>query len=265
MGWSEILLLGFNALLALFTFLLWDATRKLWKSSERQIAAAHEAASAARISANAASVSANAALEANAFNLKVFAADQRPWLVVEITGAHSPLASENGRLKLAVSYRLYNIGKTPATRITWFASCRPMLGPYSSGGKLHVPAPPPHTQLVEICKGFSDVDERLPNWGQLLFPSESKRGVETLEVDVGEFKGPAAESKDGSVLPLLFVCANYGFSFDESAHQTALVYAVFRRDPTDPSRSRHFTLAELPIPASDLVIKPYEPSSGVVT
>src|SRR5262249_15837506 len=98
--------------IAAFTWTLWRATDKLWQAGEKQIAVAQKTAEAATESADAAYLSAKAALRAEQAHVFPIIENENIVEMVQSWGRSGNPAREIKRIR--VSYRLKNLGKTPA-------------------------------------------------------------------------------------------------------------------------------------------------------
>lgn len=123
----------------------------------------------------------------------------------------------------------------------------------------------PQAQLLDLCKGLSKRESHLMNIGKQLFPSDSIEENDEHSQNIERFRGPGVEGTNGEVLPLIFTCASYLSGFDNSFHQTGRAFALFVRDPAQPSRRRYLRLKDLPVAAAELVIELYEPAGNVTT
>jgi hypothetical protein len=72
----------------------------------------------AKESAEAAKLSADTAIDSNKLTRDLFYAEQRPWLILEITG-WSPLIWEDKGARFSIDVTITNAGKSPATNV-WF-------------------------------------------------------------------------------------------------------------------------------------------------
>lgn len=122
---------GFTIVLAISTIGLWLATNKLWAAGEKQFGLLSESAAAQSRDMQA---SIAAAQEANTLNREVFIANQRAWL--QWTIPQMGVLKKNGpRLTLTISGTLKNLGRIPASNISYF-------------GRLYVP--PPNTAAINL-------------------------------------------------------------------------------------------------------------------
>lgn len=117
-----LLLVVFNGLLALFTYLLYRATAGLWEASKQQsldikeqLRIAAEASAATKMAAEAATRSALAAANAAEAAKATFIAAHRPKLLAR----HVQLFPLDAHKALSIRYEWANVGGTPAY---WFES-----------------------------------------------------------------------------------------------------------------------------------------------
>jgi hypothetical protein len=107
---TDSLLILFNALLALFTWLLYDATRKLWKAGDAQLEFLRKSAAYQSRDMQA---SIAAAAEANRISREGLQATQRAWISEESAIAGDFIWSEKGG-EVVIATTIRNIGNIPA-------------------------------------------------------------------------------------------------------------------------------------------------------
>lgn len=209
------------------------------------ISANRTAAKAAKAAENAA----NAAIESNSISRTAMIAEQRPWVSVDAEVA-GPLAfSAEGwdagvRWHIPLKYRLHNLGKTPATNVSFFAQIIPFTISHWPVSKVKdgIPQgqPIPGTDIAKefeaVC-GFPEaMTKNNMGSGQLLFPSEIRDGIFILNGNPSRFdevkKSPDGfgGAKGGNFL--IVVCASYGSTFSADLYRTAKAFQLFKRSGT---------------------------------
>jgi hypothetical protein len=200
------------------------------------------------------------------------AAAAAPWpmISIELLLPRSSLRCSDARhLTVSIPYRLRNQGGAPAKAVQWNATLYPLMSRYvrkDTGERLEPRGyTTPQAQLLDLCKGLSDVDSPLRNIGKQLFPSGVLEEDHEHLQNIDRFRGPGVEGTNGEVLPLIFTCVSYLSGFDNSFHQTGRAFALFVRDTTQGVGRRYLRLSDLPVAAAELVIEPYEPAGSVTT
>jgi hypothetical protein len=217
--WSDWLLVGFNGLLALFTYLLWKSTDKLWAAGEKQIAVARDAADAARRSAET--------------GRQALISAQRAWIKInkiDIASANpgSGLTLDHNWANIPICFRITNVGTAPALKVKLMAQMV-VVTPSAIGKPYEV-----QREMSNLTRsgGFSV--------GRTIFPSEDfPRG--TNEMWYQEFRvcreeiDKALELPRSNIIAFFYIVGfiDYTFPTDLSCHhQTGFVVGLRRRDGT---------------------------------
>ncbi len=194
--WTMVMGLATVTAVLLLAATLWE-TRKAGK-------AAGVMADQARNTTEAAIASAGWAEESTKLSRDALLADQRAWIVIELSFDEDFMIYE-GEAHLSVVVRATNIGKTPALYV--------------------------HTDIDMTFGGDADVlrdtmrtenSSRRARIGRIILPQQSYERPYTLT---------AAEPERGGKLhitPYVIVCTTYEIWGDERRHQTALIYYVSR-------------------------------------
>lgn len=194
----------------------------------------------------------------------------RPMIQVEMFSPRSALAlGSNNQLQVTVPYRLRNCGNAPAKGVLWSATLYPFRGPYVPEGSDECVFPPdapvPESRLRDICKQLANQPCPRGAWEREFLPNYVIESETYLAQDFAKFQGPAAEGANGDVLPLIFACTTYFSAYDDSYHQTGLVFAIFLQDASEESGRRHLRLRDLPVGAGEMIVEAWGMGGNVMS
>lgn len=206
-------------LLVLFNGLLVAATIALFVSGERNVEVARKSANAAKDSADAAN---KAAMVAE----KTLIAGQRAWIRIDEIGLGGEgLAFDQNGASVAVSFKITNVGNSPAINITahaWLIALK-HGGPFA---------------LQEQQRLCSEVRKAPFGIGFTLFPGETfptNMGLGSWSLGTNtspdEIKKGLEPSADGKHIALqVFGCVDYTFATDPTIHhQTGFIRDLRKR------------------------------------
>jgi len=174
-------------IIAIFTITLWRSTDKMWLSAEKQIKVAISATKAAERSADVAE--------------KSILFIDRPWVSIKIE-CNGPLEFKSETINAPVRITLTNIGKSPATNVSYQAVLYADIAEASVEGN-------------HLARKTGEKYPAYLNFGRVLFPDEVFSFTETLTLDRATFierinivhTGPDSEKLG---YPAVCVIANYG-------------------------------------------------------
>jgi len=188
-----------------------------------------------------AETAANAAIEQNKISRDAMIADQRPWLPLDVD-LTTPLvfdhkAGDSGGLwQISLRWNTKNIGKTPATNVSfsarlipWIFDSVPVDEKAQATGPI-VPGTNIATEFDDVC-GFT---ERLTDYkigfGQIMFPNETN---EKWTRDFGLNGDPhlfkvAKELHTYTGQFLIIACLTYGSTISDSKYRTAKAYSLWK-------------------------------------
>ena len=223
------------------------------KTQTTQIRIGRSALGASRIAADAAKKSADTARTA-------LIADQRPWVPLDVAIA-GPLVHEasgsDEKWHIALSYRIKNVGKTPAFAAKVHARAVPwMLGPnVVKDGAVVTRKSTDVERLIGDITEFTDrVKQMMSKFdARILFPQDEDIGHFDVSVDQTLIAN-VLESPDNYAGHLILVAAvTYRDQFSDNVHTTAKAFHLFK----PPWPSGRIDLAGDTVPATDLVLVPY--------
>ena len=147
-----------------------------------------------------------------ALSRKMYAADHRPWIQVNIVGPASDLeCSDRTGGQVSINVELKNTGNTPAAKVGLWATFIPQF---------LVPGEEPHASLAQelesLCSQSVQATKDDRTFGSLLFPNESTKQEFTVSRGAKAFKVPAGARFSGQFYFL--ACSAYATTFDDTTH-----------------------------------------------
>jgi hypothetical protein len=198
-----------TAVIGLFTWRLWSATRSLGASDEKQIAIAREAADAAGHSANVAE--------------RALIAAHRPWIMADISVGGPIIYNVNG-LNFTLRFQLKNIGRSPATNV-WVKTC--VFAPAIGVDSAMISPRARLNQLIAESKAA-----RPTPFGYALFPDEVI--VQDVTMGIGQEELTRITQVTEMIFPTVIGAIIYRSSFDERPHHTGFFVEVRRSEAPRP-------------------------------
>lgn len=200
-----------------------------------------------------------------------FIANQRPWVSVEVDLASDLAYDGEGwnagtRWHIKLGYRLKNLGKTPATNVSFFAEIVPFVISHfpKSTIKDGIPqmlTPVPGTdvakELESICTYCEGMTEHGMGSGHFLFPEEPEERAFTINAQTTIFED-VRKSQDGYLGQfLVLVCVTYGSTFSKDTYRTAKAFHLYNRFNKHP-----IDLSGENIPMDHLGLSPFVTQEG---
>lgn len=257
--------------ISFYTFVLAIFTGLLALVAVFQIAHLIRSNTEATKAANAAEKAANAAIASNEISRGIMIAEQRPWIAVEVNVA-GPLAYDakgwdaGVRWHIPLKYNLRNLGKTPATNVSFFAEIIPYVIPCWPAGKIKDGKPQgestPGTDIIEeiknICGFPDDMSSLNMGWGTVVFPEERIDGEFGLNGNPGRFDEVRNALCGYTGQFLVVVCVSYGSTYTDTIYRTAKSFNLYKR--TSDGR---INLAGENIPLEGLALTRYPEQKGI--
>lgn len=237
--YSTVALASFTFFLFVFTAALWWVTYRLSRDA-RKVATRQtgEMQRALALSETAA----NAAIESNNISRAAMIAEQRPWVSVdaEIAGplAYDAAGWDAGiRWHIPLQYRLHHLGKTPATKVSFFAEIIPWTLPHWPANMIKdgVPQglPIPGTDIAKEIESVCGFPETMAThnmgWGHVLFPGEREERMFGLNGNPGRFDEAKKTPEGYAGQFLIVVCATYGSTYSDEPYRTAKAFNLYKR------------------------------------
>ena len=199
---------------------------------------------------NANNVLANAATEANKLNRELFAASERPWVLVDVTMGGPIIFHKGFGMDITLKLTLQNVGHTPAMYVF------PALKMDNFEGKKLI------KKQSELCQELKHNEYLSTSF--MLFPSEKKTVFRKIVWTQAEMKF----FKDGSVLPVVTGCVDYKMTSRQEHHQTGFAYVIGLKNTslgkptvfgttTTLGGYEGMPLSNEPIPESSLSLSPW--------
>jgi hypothetical protein len=250
---TEETIASYTKWLVIFTGALALATILLFVSGERGVDVARGTAEAAKETADVAN--------------RTLAATQRAWMHGEFT-SYGDLVFGDAGMKLAIRYKLYNSGNTPATNV----KVQPKLLLFKTGGKASdgkiIPQTDAASELLAFRKRNAEASQQMAQgeylMGETVFPNRPlSGGFSDLGVPKSEIDDPSARGPDGIILPVLLICVTYRFPSDVKSHYTGYIYLVHASDPSSPGGMRQINPDQRLVPSGDVRFLPNPFRSGI--
>ncbi len=228
--------------IVLYTFALAVLTCFLVITSAFQIAHLIRSNVEAAKAAAAAEKAANAAIASNEISREIMVAEQRPWVAVDVDIAGSLAYDDKDwdagvRWHIPLKYTMRNIGKTPATNVSFFAEVIPFVLSHRPADKIRdgepYGIPTPGTDVTKEIESICGFPEKMSShnmgWGKVLFPGEETGGVFGLNGNPGRFV--EIDYADGGYTGqfLIIVCTSYGSTYTDSFYRTAKSFNLYKR------------------------------------
>lgn len=172
---------------------------------------------------------------------------QRPWVDVGFE-IMTPLSYDNQgwdagvRWHITIKYRLENIGKTPATNASFFATMIPLAIPRMDIDK----------KFDEIYSFQEKMIRNNMDFGQVLFPGKSRSVRFSLNANPQVFDEIKKNPNNYTGHFLIAVCATYGSTYNDELFHTAKAFEIFKR-----SGNQFISLAGESISIDDLAVVSY--------
>jgi hypothetical protein len=198
-----------TAALAVVTGGLYIATARLARDADR----------ISRQSLNVADRAAEAAQEAASVARQDLISTHRPWISVQVAIGPRGLYFDTNGANLDLVFTLKNIGATPAAALR-----------IEGGPRIQIT-----DELIELDKICTDSKGRPPDpnmWGHTLFPKEFLTIPVIYLFASKEDLGRLQRERKGFMRPFIIGCADYTFTFGDSAHhQSCFIYELYWHTP----------------------------------
>ena len=224
--------------LAISTFLLFLFTYRLSRDARK--VATRQAGEMQRALALSEST-ANAAIESNNISRAAMIADQRPWVSVgvEIGG---PLAYDANdwdagiRWHIPLRYKLQHLGKTPATKVSFFAEIIPFTLPHWPTNMikdgmpqgLPIPGTDIAKEIESVCGFPETMATHNMGWGHVLFPGEREERIFGLNGNPSRFDDAKKTPEGYHGQFLIVVCVTYGSPYSDEPYRTAKAFNLYK-------------------------------------
>ncbi len=172
--------------------------------------------------------------------LAVMRNDPRPWVSLAGIAVPYDLAWTKEGAKLNLHFTIKNTGRTPALRAWANAKSFIMFGP------------DPNPQTAQ--KTFCDDTRTTIHVGDVIFPGDFT--IQRWGLDFSR-ENILTAMRTGPIktFPILmaFVCINYGFTFDDSTHQTSYIFTINSKPHIDRNGQQSLAiLLDEPVAAADI-------------
>jgi hypothetical protein len=197
---------------------------------------------------------ANAAQDAADTAHDTLVVSERPWITVTV-GLNGPGLTFNpdGSASLNLGIAVKNIGHSVATGI----NIRPEMFAmsFSANGMFNEPLDKQSSFCEKVRKAAID-----PRRLFTLFPTEDTTAnitVTLTKADIDSAIMPFNKRDAKYVLPVIYGCVNYQFSFDKLTHQTQFIYELSQFNPVEPSHQFPIKIISGTVPLTNLVVRKY--------
>ena len=170
------------------------------------------------------------------------AAGERPWLALTDVTLLSDIANNPQGTRARVRFTLRNVGRTPARGV-------------GASPRLYVMSPSAPDLLSAQERTCEQARTYFPKLGAVVFPNETTTYDFDLSIS-GEAIDDAVRGKTRETLSyVVFGCVTYGFTFDDTVHQTRFMFNVERKPVMDSPGSPSAEITKgMTIPASDVIL-----------
>jgi hypothetical protein len=169
--------------------------------------------------------------------LALMESDQRAWVPLKIALGEGLTYDVSG-WQAAITYRITNVGKSPALNADVFAKLMPFIDDHWLPEMIKDGVP--QGKPISGTNPFSEIDSacRFPesfkggNWGRLLFPGEDSDGTHGLRTNAAQIEQAKIVSGGYHGQFLIVVCASYELSGDHSFHRTGQAFRLVKKTGT---------------------------------
>ena len=180
---------------------------------------------------------------------------ERPWMSasIELLGP-GLIFDPNGSASLNLGVAVKNIGHSVANSIDVRAEMYPMS--YDEIGVFKDPI----QRESAFCDKFRQEIPRDPRMLGTLFPQDGTMKNITVSMNNADMDSAGMPFNKGNmkyVMPVIYGCVNYGFSFDKLTHQTQFIYVLSWLNPQEPTHRFAIKRISGTVPLSSLLIDRY--------